>query len=157
MHTSIHYFESLLHWSCFTTDWLSQGISFFTLVFFKSLPFKKKDRHDVFWYIPLKLYIAIRVTAFLITLFSAIHDLPRWVLGGTEHPCSSFNTKDLPLDQLAVKPFSSHEFSMCPLIYYTAIVDHNDVVGPLHRTQTMGDHQHCVFLHDIIQGLLNLR
>ncbi len=67
------------------------------------------------------------------------------------------DAQDLPLHQLVVQPPASHQLAVRPLFSHKAPVNHNDVVCLLHCAEPMGDHQHCVLLHDVVQSLLNLQ
>ena len=46
---------------------------------------------------------------------------------------------------------------MRPLLSHVSLVDYNDIVCLLHRAEPVGDHQHRVLLHDVVQSLLDLQ
>lgn len=76
--------------------------------------------------------------------------------GVVEDPVGGLDALDLPLHQLVVEPPAGHQLVVGALLHHGAVVDHDDVVRPLHRAEPVGHHQHRVVLHDVVQGLLDL-
>ena len=83
--------------------------------------------------------------------------LPGVLLWGVEDLCPRLDAQDLPLHQLAVQAPLGHELVVWPLLHHTAVVDNYDVVCLFHCAEAVGDHQHCVLTHFVVQGLLDLR
>lgn len=104
--------------------------------------------------------IALRPTvaaAALSSLLTPPIKLPVEVFRGVEDLCLCLDALDLPLHQLAVELPAGHQLTVGPLFNYTALVNHYNVVRLLHCAEPMSNYQHCVFLHDVVQSLLNLQ
>lgn len=105
--------------------------------------------------IALRLTAAAAVASF-IPLPSTV-GLPAKFLGWVDNLLPRLDAQDLPLHQLVVQPPAVHQLTVRPLLSHSAPVYHNDVVCPLHCAEPMGNHQHRVLMHDVVQSLLNLQ
>lgn len=83
--------------------------------------------------------------------------LPGVLFWGVEDLCPCLDAQDLPLHQLAVQAPLGHELVVWPLLHHTAVVNNYDVVCLFQCAEAVGDHQHCVLMHFVVQSLLDLR